>query len=299
MPTKAKDLLVAARVAHEQGSFDQALSIATSAAIAADGELTGGALIEFQGELARLIQLTEEDRRSPSRALHVVIAGDSLALPRPENAKTYDPRSSPSLLPTFCNAYPALLLTQLRSMYPERDVVITNMSRASQGLAEVAADAYVSLFYLDPTAVVLHCGIVDCWPRGDDVSAPPKTDLDAFRAALERFLSLRRDFCQRKPLVLIGLAPTDARWRDRLPGIDRVIDRYDAALRAVTEPFTSFVDMRHIVDAEDPYASLHLDGIHLNLRGHELLAAAIAAQLEPEMLYGVPPTRTGGSTSSS
>jgi lysophospholipase L1-like esterase len=285
-------LLDAARVAFEQGSYDQAASIAL-AALADSTEINTTEAASMRAEAVRLMEEVDVGRRDARRPFHLVIAGDSLALPRPENAKTYDPRTSPRLHPTFDRSYPALLRDRLVGRY-QRDVLVSNLSRASHGMPEVAADTYVSLFYLDPTAIVVHCGIVDCWPR-DDAGGTPKADLAAFKAALHRFLSLRRQYCATKPVVLVGLAPTDSRWESRLPGINDTIARYSDELARVREPRTFFIDMRTIVNVSDSHRTLHLDGIHLNEKGHALLAEAIADRLRPEIVYApVHPDESAG-----
>lgn len=101
-------------------------------------------------------------------------------------------------------------------------------------------------------------------------------------------------------VILVGLAPTDERWRARLPGIDQIVDSYSRELASIDEPGTFYIDMDRIVDRADPYRTLHLDGIHLNEQGHALLAQAIAHSLRPEVLYPeVVAVTPGGDASSS
>ena len=229
--------------------------------------------------------------------------GDSLSVPRPENPKTYDPRSSPELAPVFAETYPNVLRRSLIAEYAPRDVVITMMCRSSNGMLDVAADAYVGLFYFDPTVVIVHCGVVDLWPRDEAGVTGPRVDLEAFSAAFERFLSIRRQYCAAKPLIVVGVAPTDRRWMERLPGIDRTIDAYNAVLARSVDDRTSFVDMRTVVDHTRPEETLHPDGIHLNARGHAALASAIGDAIRRLRPYDsvvplIGPT-AGGSSSSS
>ena len=291
-------LLDAARLAAKQGSYDQAASIC-GAIIAADG-MDSQAVAD---EASALLREIAEARRNPDRPLHVVLMGDSLAVPRPENAKTYDPRLAPALAPAFAGTYPALLRQTLAVAYSPRDIVLTTMCRSSNGMADVAADAYVGLFYFDPTVVVVHCGVVDLWPRDEHGQTGPRIDIDAFASALGRFLAVRREYCAAKPVVLVGVAPTDQRWIERLPGIDHTIETYNAVLAAASDERTAFIDMRRIVDPSQPERTLHLDGIHLNARGHAALATAIADAIGRLCPYGslVPSVdrAVGGSSSNS
>lgn len=278
----------AADVAARQGSYDQAQSIcdAILRLEPADERVTAPA--------RALLERIHEARRRPDRPLHVVLMGDSLSMPRPENAKTYDPRLSPELAPVYSETYPVLLRHALESRYAPRDVALSTMCKSSNGMADVAADAYVGLFYFDPNVLIVHCGVVDLWPRDEGALTGPRLDVAAFAAAVGRFLTVRRENCAMKPVVLVGVAPTDQRWIERIPGIDRTIAAYNDILRRTVDERTAFIDMERIVDRADPQATLHADGIHLNRAGHAALAAALADEIAGFGLYG-----TGGSTNSS
>lgn len=287
--------LEAAHVAARQGSYDQAASIC--------GSIIASGAPELAAEARALLREIDRARERPDRPLHLVVMGDSLSVPRPENPKTYDPAAAPALAPVFSDTYPAVLRRSLLAEYAPRDVVITTMCRSSNGMLDVAADAYVGLFYFDPTVVIIHCGVVDLWPRDEAGVSGPRVELGEFGAAFERLLSIRRQYCAAKPLIVVGVAPTDRRWMERLPGIGATIDAYNAVLSRSVDDRTTFVDMRKIVDPDHPEATLHADGIHLNARGHAALATEIAQAIRRLRPYGsfIPSSdRTaGGSTSSS
>lgn len=83
------ELMRAANVAAAQGSFDQAQSICEVVLLSQPGDERAAAAART------LLESIVDERREGDRPLHVVLMGDSLSMPRPENAKTYDPRISP------------------------------------------------------------------------------------------------------------------------------------------------------------------------------------------------------------
>ncbi|MHB8657091.1 MAG: hypothetical protein ACYC91_03920 [Solirubrobacteraceae bacterium] len=166
MVSEADVLLADARELCDEGLYDNAIAVAWAAADAG-----------LPREAGRLMMLCADANASPSRLLHVVVVGDSLALPRPERLSRHDPLRRPHLSTPRGGTVPLLLEALLRAQ-SDRPATVTCLARASFGIRDVVTDAPMSLGYLDPDAVVVLAGIVDVWIE-DGAGGEPRLDPQA------------------------------------------------------------------------------------------------------------------------
>jgi len=211
--------------------------------------------------------------------VRVVVAGDSLALPRPANVHTWRPGTGEELAVRTQDTYAYLLERDLRRRLVE-DCEVVNRAVRMRTMPEIAADNESLVHFFEPDALVVQVGIVDCWPR-EHLGWQPLVPLPQF---LDAFLTLVAHV-QLRPqtrLVVVGPCPTSRRMEAKAPGVQEAVNRYAAALDQVTRELGfDFLDMRQHVDPDDPEVNLLPDGSHLNRAGNRLVADELLRILLP------------------
>ena len=267
--------LAEARRLCDEGMLDDAIALAWSAA---DDGHTDGA--------RRLIDACAERKAEADRALHVVLVGDSLALPRPARSATYEPPRRPELS-TARGATVAFLLERHLRARSRRPATVTLRSQASHGIRDVVRDLPLTLGYLDPDALVVFVGWVDVWLEDGE---RPRLGPRAFEAEVDALMTYHRALGPGRKLVVVGMPrPGEAVLRHR-PSAGEWVAVYNEILRgAVSEP-AEFVDFDELGDGAE---LVHGDGVHLSAAGHERLANALALTLSDERLRAASVARPG------
>lgn len=207
--------------------------------------------------------------------LHIVLSTDSLALPR-----VWD-RSQPTVAPEqdfrFGMTYPALLRGRLNRMFPFRTVTVSVLAQRSATIATAALRAYELTVLMEPTVLVLHYGIVDCWLRSENP--------DLFRCPLEEFVrhlnhiqNVRDKCAPNLAIIFIGIMQPPKYILDRAPRQSIIISQYNNALR------NNIRSGSFIIDLERAYRGncerlIHFDGFHLSREGHKVVARRLALRI--------------------
>lgn len=217
----------------------------------------------------------------------IVIIGDSLALPRPEEGVRYD------------DTYPHLLGTWLEGF----EVIARNRRANDSSLQARADNLSEDITCLEPDILIIHLGIVDCAPRLFSKTEqriinvlPPVlrkpiidfasrhrylitrlfrkvyVDRAAFRANIERLVDAAAD-AGAVPIV-VSIADTNESNKQRSYNLENNIRDYNEVLSEIAKRHgIGLVD----VNAPDSADRLLPDGIHLTVNGNCLLAQSLRA----------------------
>lgn len=198
------------------------------------------------------------------KKLHLVFCTDSLSLPRPW--KKNAPLEDPDLFTRFDETYPFLL----QDAFVKHNACISLLAKRGGTSKDVLLQAEDVFFWRSPSLVILHVGIVDCWPRGEE--GKPIFDIDVFRKHLIGFLEIKRKYAYNLPLIVVGLSPTNTRSLARSASFDlkKRISDYNTVLKDVFEDDAHFLDMDALFQRHNEVI-LHPDGHHLSRYGHWLV----------------------------
>lgn len=203
-----------------------------------------------------------------SSFIHVVLETDSLGLPRPWNAKKEN--EEPEQFFRFRETYPYLLLKRLREVTPQHEVIVTNLGQRASTMSATALKRADLLSYMEPSAAIVHHGIVDCWVRANEARRF-RVSKDEFRAFVEQVLETKAKLAPDLPLIFIGIMPTTAAMLARVPEQNEIISDYNQILRETIADRAIFLDVErmfgHLIEQV-----VHLDGHHLSRTGHRLYA---------------------------
>lgn len=202
---------------------------------------------------------------------HLVFCTDSLSLPRPW--KKNAPLEFPELFLGYNKTYPFLLKDCLETA--EHRIDISLLAKRGGTSKDVALSAEDAFFWRSPSVVVLHIGIVDCWPRGEGGAL---VDIDSFKKNLLLCLQNKQKFAKNTPLIVVGIMPTLSRIVAKNPGINEIISDYNRVLKAVFGHNALFVDSEALFKQYGEKL-LHPDGHHLSKDGHEVIAQKIQEAL--------------------
>lgn len=206
---------------------------------------------------------------------HLVFITDSLSLPRPWR-KNF-PLEYPENFLSYDQTYPFLLKESLEhSGHKTHTSMLAKRGGTSKDAVLSAEDGF---FWRSPSIVILHIGIVDCWPRGDKGQLVTLKD---FKENLLQLLNIKQKFANNIPLVVIGIAPTLPRIIAKNPTINQTISNYNQVIKNTLGDHAIFVDMEALFKKNGSSSLLHPDGHHLSQQGHELLSRKLH-----EILIGV------------
>src|SRR6185369_1306816 len=238
--------------------------------------------------------------------MKISILADSLALPREDVG-------GDGLLEV---TYPFLLDQSLRARFGAGAPLIFERGMRRRTIEYVIDEWNEQVELRKPEVVIVHVGVVDCAPRvflrreGAFVANirfswfrnrilkcthDHRRRIVQFRrkvyVPLPRFERLVQTVVQKaretgvQSLVFINIIrPPDA-VEERSPGFQNNVTAYNRVLQEQTKhPFVTLIDLNGIVEDGGGCERLTVDGIHLNERGHVLLAEKLEEILLPMLL---------------
>ena len=186
--------------------------------------------------------------------IRVLILGDSLALPRPGVQLN--------------ETYGSLLQRELSKTNLEAEVI--NRAKGAQSIIGIHEKLSNHLSEFQPDIVILHVGIVDCWPR-NEFKGLPQTSLQQFSIYYNRIINLIKNRKQTK-LIIIGICPTSKRMDTKYPGTLQQIKEYNRILMSEgNQQQIFFIDMEKHISLDHLNTYLLPDDQHLNPAGNKLV----------------------------
>lgn len=206
----------------------------------------------------------------------IVIAGDSLSLPRPHRIKEFDPLKERELAIHYTDTYGYQLRHELESLYPKMFIDVQNRSQRACTIKHVFQQFADHLYYFNPHVIVLHVGIVDCWFR-QELNGMQHVNVQEFSQFFQQIIEYIRNRPETK-LIVVGVAPTSMKMEQRNPGILQEIKRYNHVLRSKSDcNQVFFIDMEQHVSANNPHEYLLPDDHHLNVSGNALVCREVGS----------------------
>jgi acyl-CoA thioesterase-1 len=238
--------------------------------------------------------------------MKIAILADSLALPREDVG-------GEELLEV---TYPFLLDQSFREQFGSAAPLIYERGTRRRTIEYVLDDWNEQVELKKPDVVIVHVGVVDCAPR---VFLRREASLVAnirFPWARDRIFKFTHDHRRRivqfrrkvyvplprferlvqtvvekarvsgvKSLAFINIIrPPDA-VEERSPGFQNNVTAYNRVLEEQAKHhFVTLIDLNRIVEEEGGTEKLTIDGIHLNERGHVLLAKKLEHYLMPMLM---------------
>jgi len=203
--------------------------------------------------------------------MRILVAADSLGLPRPHRINNYSPNET-DLAIYYENTYSSIINKELLNYYKmDPYIEVINRSRRFQTIKNVNDEFADHLFFYEPDVIMMHVGIVDCWFR-ENLEGKQMVDRKNYQQYFLNILELlkNRPSCK---LVIVGIAPTSIKMQKRYPGINREIRLYNQVLKSSVDNKTVFyIDMEKHVDPHRTQKYLLPDDSHLNQEGNKLVA---------------------------
>lgn len=203
--------------------------------------------------------------------MRILVAADSLGLPRPHRINSYSPDET-DLAVSYEQTYSSIINKELLKFYKmDPYVEVINRSRRSQTIANVADEFLEHLFFYEPNVIIMQVGLVDCWFR-ENMRRRQLVDKESYKGYLLKILEVlkHRPTCK---LLIIGISPTSEKMEKKYQGINHEIRLYNQVLKSVVDNKTIFyIDMEKYVEPEQFQKYLLPDGQHLNQEGNRLVA---------------------------
>jgi len=143
--------------------------------------------------------------------MRILVAGDSLGLPRPHRINSYSPDET-ELAVSYENTYSSILNKELLDYYKmEPNIEVINRSRRFQTIKNVTEEFADHLFFYEPDVIIMQVGIVDCWFR-ENLSGKQMVDRESYKQYLLKILELlaHRPACK---VIIIGISPTSVKMQ--------------------------------------------------------------------------------------
>jgi lysophospholipase L1-like esterase len=211
----------------------------------------------------------------------IVLAGNSLSLPRPHRIKQFDPSEERELAIHYEETYSDLLEKGLRSLYPNRHVSVQNRSQRGYTIVDVLQQFDDHLYYFQPNLIIMHIGVVDCWYR-KELDGRTYVNIQNFT---KNYLTIinRMKLRPETKLLVIGIAPTTARMEERYPGIREQIGEYNHVLWCGAD--NEQIYYLDLIEDIAPHTERYLlpDDQHLNRDGNRLVYHKLMAMIGPIM----------------
>jgi len=246
--------------------------------------------------------------------MKIVILADSLALPRPESVGNI----------THEATYPYLLDQSLRRQWGSMAPQVIERGMRRRTIENVLDEWAEMVVFKKPEILIIHVGIVDCAPRVFrrresrvverlrpvwlqklilSFAHKHRRRIVTFRQRVyvppERFQSHVRDVCEKaradgvKSLVFINILTPPDPLEARSPGFKANVETYNRILQAAAnEPWIQLLDLNGLVRSEGRATVLLGDGIHLNERGHDMLASELTRHVSGILEAATPVERT-------
>jgi GDSL-like Lipase/Acylhydrolase family len=212
--------------------------------------------------------------------IHVVACTDSLSMPRPWHAVRE--LEKPEEFFRFRSTYPFVLQQKLRTVFSQSEVLVTNLGQRASTIALAAARRLDLTSWFEPTACIVHHGIVDCWLRRNEPSLQ-RMEIDKFEQALVSILDAADQANPRPIMIVIGIMPTTKAMLEKEPQQNEEIARYNECMRRVVGDRGIFMDVERMFGAMHE-SILHLDGHHLSRLGHTIYAEELFRLLTLKLL---------------
>ncbi|WP_342600375.1 SGNH/GDSL hydrolase family protein [Psychrobacillus sp. FSL H8-0483] len=211
--------------------------------------------------------------------MRILVAGDSLGLPRPNRINNYSPDET-ELAVAYENTYSSIVNKNLLEHFKmDPFIEMINRSRRFQTMKNVYEEFTDHLFFYEPDVIIIQVGIVDCWFR-ESLNGKQMVDKVSFEKYLSNILMLlnMRPLCK---LIIIGISPTSKKMEKKFVGINSEIRLYNEILKAhVDNKNVFYVDMEKHVDSEQTQRYLLPDDHHLNRDGNKLVAEQLICILK-------------------
>lgn len=229
--------------------------------------------------------------------MKVVILADSLALPREEVGGDR----------CFEVTYPFLLHDLLVTRFGTSAPLIIERGMRLRTVEAVLTDWHEQVTLRHADVVVVHVGVVDCAPRvflrrenaflarrptwirepvlrfvhkhrRRIIQTRPRVyvGLDRFRRHIEE-VTQKAQAARLESLVYINIVEPPQAIEERSPGFQRNVELYNKVLaQQSAHPRVSLIDLNRAIADAGGSDKLTLDGVHLNVQGHEILAKLLA-----------------------
>lgn len=203
--------------------------------------------------------------------MRILVAGDSLGLPRPHRINNYSPEET-ELAVGYANTYSSIINRELINHYNMKPFIeMINRSRRAQTIIGVNQEFADYLFFYEPDVIIMQVGIVDCWFR-ENLGEKQMVDRASYKQNLTRILEIlaHRPACK---LIIIGIVPTSVKMQKKYPGLNREIRLYNQVLKSSVNNKTVFyIDVEKHIQPQQAQEYLLPDDQHLNLEGNRLVA---------------------------
>jgi tetratricopeptide (TPR) repeat protein len=203
--------------------------------------------------------------------MRILVAGDSLGLPRPHRINNYSPNEK-ELAVAYENTYSSIINRELLEHFKMNPFVeMINRSRRFQTSKNVFDEFTDHLFFYEPDVIIMHVGIVDCWFR-ENLGGKQMIEKESYKQNILNIIKLLklRPNCR---LIIVGISPTSLKMEKKYPGINREIRLYNQILKSQVDDKTIFyIDMEKYIKIKNPHQYLLLDDHHLNIEGNKLVA---------------------------
>jgi len=211
--------------------------------------------------------------------MRILVAGDSLGLPRPHRINNYSPDEK-ELAVAYEETYSSILGRELLKYYNfDSHVEVINRSKRFYTIKDVNTEFADHLFFFEPDVIVMQVGIVDCWFRehlngGQMVN---KVDYEQHLLNILNLLKYRPN-CR---LIIIGISPTSSKMEKKYKGINKEIQTYNQVLKSyVNNKNVFYVDLEKYIKPDSTAEFLLPDDHHLNKNGNKLIASLLIELLK-------------------
>lgn len=200
----------------------------------------------------------------------ILIAGDSLGLPRPYKIKEFNPFENDELAVSYRETYGFLLNQHLIKGYSDLEPHVINRSQRFATIKDIYSEIndYIGIFR--PDIFILQVGIVDCWFR-EELNGKQLVPLPEYSMFYNQIMKLIKSKSDMK-CIIIGICPTSQKMETRYPGIQKEIHQYNRVLQSLVDNKQIFyVDMEKHINPNNPHKYLLLDDHHLNKAGNQIV----------------------------
>lgn len=240
---------------------------------------------DVDNELWHDIQLmigSIKEKINNKKTLDVIILGDSLSLPRPENLREYDASFNPFLSTRYKDTYPVVLEGLLQQLLPDSEIKVINLSKRSYTVLDLVDMRHDVFCWYNPDVIIIQVGLVDCFPRGKELNQQNVT-INDFERYMNLVVEFRNQACPSKKCIFIGVSPTDKKTASKFPTFPEYVSAYNQVIQSLCENGDNlfYLDMYSLFDEESPYELLHYDAQHLSTVGHNMVAGSLLRLLLP------------------
>jgi lysophospholipase L1-like esterase len=176
------------------------------------------------------------------------------------------------------DGYVALVDAFLAAQAPGRQIRVLNTGIGGNRVTDLEARWQSDVLDLEPDWLSIMIGVNDVWRQFDSALNPNQVTIERFEEVYRRLLE------QTLPVVkgLVMMAPYMVE-PDRSQPMRAKLDAYGKVVAQLASEFDAvFIDMQAIFDhylAPRAPETITDDKIHVNLKGHAVIAAAVLAAL--------------------